>query len=123
MTQRTLIVARMAPADATTVASIFRHSDAGALPDLIGVVHRSLYQFAPDLYFHYIEADTDIATAVDDTRTHPLFIEVNAALERHIAPFDATTWRSPRDAMAKRFYTWDRPAGRSLVRRFGAGSA
>ena len=108
MTHRTLIVARMAPADASAVASIFERSDAGPLPDMVGVVHRSLFRFGPDLYFHYVEADEDVATAVADVRAHPLYVDVNDALAAYITAFDPTTWRSPRDAMAERFYSWDR---------------
>lgn len=112
MTHRTLIVARMDPADATEVSSIFRRSDSGPLPEMVGVVHRSLFRFGPDLYLHYMEAKSDVATAIGELRTHPQFVEVNGALEKHVTAFDPTTWTSPKDAMAECFYRWDRPGRR-----------
>ena len=47
-----------------------------------------------------------------DVRSHPLYVDVNDTLAAHITAFDPTTWRSPRDAMADHFYSWDRPHDR-----------
>jgi cyclase len=107
MKHRSLIVARMAPADKKHVAAAFARSDSGPLPHLVGVTHRSLFRFGGDLYFHYIEADAEVAPAVDEIRTHDLYQEVNDELAPWITAYDPETWRSPRDAMAKEFYRWD----------------
>jgi cyclase len=107
---RTLIVARMAPADRHEVAGIFADSDAGQLPAMVGVTHRSLFRFGTDLYFHFVEADTEVAPAVEEVRRHPLYDDVNRRLARYVTAYDPVTWRSPADAMAEEFYRWDRTA-------------
>ncbi|WP_250280906.1 MULTISPECIES: TcmI family type II polyketide cyclase [unclassified Frankia] len=111
MTHRTLIVARISADDEPAVADIFRESDDGELPHLLGVVRRDLFSFH-GLYFHLIEAADDVAPALPAVRGHPLFVDVNTKLARHITAYDPDTWRSPRDAMARNFYSWaaDRPA-------------
>jgi cyclase len=105
VSHRTLIVARMNPTDEAAVAEIFRESDAGELPHLVGVSRRELFAFH-GLYFHLIEADDSIQAPLDGVRDHPLFADVNARLGKYIAAYDPATWRGPRDAMARSFYTW-----------------
>ncbi|MCK9900967.1 polyketide synthase [Parafrankia colletiae] len=104
-TQRTLIVARMNPEDAGAVADVFAESDAGELPNLVGVARRDLFEFH-GLYFHLIESRADIRGTLPPVRDHPLFLDVNSKLEKYIAAYDPQTWRGPRDAMARSFYTW-----------------
>jgi hypothetical protein len=53
---QTMIIARMAPADADKVAEIFGRYDATSMPHEIGVRNRSLYQFH-DIYVHLIDFD------------------------------------------------------------------
>ncbi len=105
MTHRTMIVARMADADADAVAKIFAESDAGPLPHRIGVTGRSLFSFH-GLYFHLIESGQPIGPALSQVREDPEFTGINARLAAHISPFDPETWRSPADAMAHLFYRW-----------------
>ncbi|WP_018681691.1 TcmI family type II polyketide cyclase [Actinokineospora enzanensis] len=104
MEHRTLIVARMDAGDADAVADVFARSDATELPHLVGVSRRTLFRYY-DLYFHLVEADRDVAGQVDQARTHPLFREVDQQLRPFIQPY-SPDWRSPRDAMARSFYTW-----------------
>jgi len=106
MKHRTLIVARMQPDDASRVADAFARSDAGALPALVGVTHRSLFRFDPDLYFHFIEADTEVADSIDRVRATPLYDEINRELATYVTAYHPERWRSPRDAMAEEFYRW-----------------
>ena len=101
-----VIVARMKPGAREKVAAIFAESDAGALPRLAGVRHRSLFMLG-DLYVHVVETDDDVEAAVDGVRGHPLFREISAKLEPYIEPYDPAAWRSPKDAMAVEFYRWD----------------
>ncbi|WP_239334412.1 TcmI family type II polyketide cyclase [Frankia sp. CiP3] len=105
MTHRTLIVARMETSDETAVADIFHESDNGQLPRLLGVVRRDLFSFH-GLYFHLIEAADDVGHALPSFREHPLFVDVNTKLGKHITAYDPATWKSPRDAMARNFYSW-----------------
>jgi cyclase len=104
--QRGLIVARIKPGARERVAALFAESDAGELPALAGVRHRSLYAFG-DVYIHLVELDRELAGAVSDIRDHPLFRELSERLEAHIEPYDPETWRSPKEAMALEFYRWD----------------
>jgi cyclase len=107
MRKRALIVARIRPGARERVAAIFAESDAGPLPQLAGVRHRSLYVL-DDLYVHLVETEDDVERAIDQVRDHPLFREISARLEPYVQPYDPATWRSPADAMAVEFYRWDR---------------
>ncbi|MGJ6967140.1 TcmI family type II polyketide cyclase [Streptosporangium sp. G11] len=107
--RRTLIVARMNPGDADTVARIFADSDTTELPGLVGVTRRTLFRFH-DLYFHLAEAETDVASRVDDVRRHHLFKDVSDRLAPYVLPYDPS-WRGPRDAMATPFYEWEEGEG------------
>lgn len=110
--KRGLIVARIKPGSEEAVAGIFAESDASELPELGGVVHRSLWVL-DDIYIHLVETDDEFDHAVDAIRDHPLFRDISKKLEDHIEPYDPETWRSPKDAMARQFYRWDAPeAGR-----------
>jgi cyclase len=109
---RTLIVARMKPQDAESVAEIFRASDATELPHLIGVTRRTLFRFH-DLYFHLVEADQEIVNPLYKARSHPLYEDINRRLAAYMTPYDPS-WREPKDSMASQFYSWtaDQPAAR-----------
>jgi cyclase len=106
MVRRGLIVARMRPGARDKVAEIFAASDATQLPALAGVRHRSLFVLE-DIYVHLVEIDDDFERAVDGVREHELFREISARLEPYIEPYNPATWRSPKDAMADEFYSWD----------------
>jgi cyclase len=106
MIKRGVIVARIKPGCKEKVAELFAESDAGELPLMAGVRHRSLFALG-DVYVHLVEIERDFDEAVDDIRDHPLFRELSAKLENYIEPYDPATWRSPKDAMADEFYAWD----------------
>ena len=102
---RVLIVARMAESAAEPVADIWRESDATDLPHLVGVRSRSIFQFH-GLYFHLIESEREVGGRIEGVRTHPLFDDVNTKLAEYIKAYDPETWRAPKDAMARQFYSW-----------------
>jgi cyclase len=106
MPQRGVIVARIKPGAKERVAEIFAESDAGELPHLIGVRHRSRFVLE-DIYTHLVETEGDLDEAVERVRGHELFAEISAKLEPYIEPYNPATWRSPRDASAERLYSWD----------------
>ena len=106
MTKRGVIVARIKPGCRDKVAELFAESDSGPLPAVAGVRHRSLFALG-DLYVHLVELDRDFDRAVADIRDHPLFRDLSARLQAYIEPYDPATWRSPEDAMAEEFYSWD----------------
>jgi cyclase len=105
---RSLIVARIRPGAEEQVGRIFAESDRTELPRVAGVTHRALYSLG-DLYVHLLETSTDGGEAVEAARRHPEFAAVSARLAEHISPY-LPTWRSPRDAVARCFYTYP-PAG------------
>ncbi|MFF5174591.1 TcmI family type II polyketide cyclase [Micromonospora sp. NPDC000089] len=103
--ERSLIVAKVVPSAEDRVAEIFAESDATELPRLVGVRHRSLYRLG-DLYVHLLETDSAGTGAVEAVRDHPEFVRVSERLRPYISPY-SPDWRSPRDAMARCFYTFD----------------
>jgi cyclase len=108
---RTLIVARMAPGEAEAVADIFGKSDATELPHRVGVSRRTLFRFH-GLYFHLVEADSDITGRLYEARDTKLYQNMNAELAEHISPYDPH-WQEPKDAMALPFYSWTPQGGTS----------
>jgi len=104
--KRGLIVAKMKPGSEDAVAAIFAESDRSDLPALAGVTHRSLFVL-DDVYVHYVEMRDDFTESVDQVRDHPLFREISRRLDEFITPYNPETWRSPKDATAVEFYSWD----------------
>lgn len=110
MPDSTLIVARMAPESAPTVADLFRDSDqCTTLPSELGVRRRSLFRYY-DLYFHLVDFAGPADQALRTARDLPDFRRLSDALSPLIAPYDPHTWRSPVDAMAQEFYRYEAPA-------------
>jgi cyclase len=107
--KRGVIVARIKPGSEDEVARIFGESDATELPQITGVRHRSLFVL-DDVYIHLVELDDEFAQAVDNVREHELFQDISRKLDAYIQPYNPETWRSPKDAQAREFYTWDPPA-------------
>lgn len=102
----TLIVARLRPEDSAHVAKIFAEFDRTELPELMGTRRRQLFHYR-GLYFHLQDFDAaDGGAAIEQSKTHPLFVQVSADLKAYIEAYDPATWRSPADAMATRFYDW-----------------
>ncbi|CAL9412721.1 TcmI family type II polyketide cyclase [Streptomyces albus] len=110
MAHRTLIVARMKPDKADSIAEIFEESDATELPHMVGVSRRTLFTFH-DLYFHLVEAEGDITPSLYRARSHPLYADINSRLAQCVSPYDPN-WREPKDAMADPFYVWTKDGGR-----------
>ncbi|MFD7506293.1 TcmI family type II polyketide cyclase [Streptomyces sp. NPDC059850] len=106
----TLIVARMGPASMDDVGRLFQEFDATEMPHRMGTRRRQLFSYR-GLYFHLQDFDGDdggtrIETAKDDDR----FRRISEDLRPFIQAYDPKTWRSPADAMARRFYHWQTPA-------------
>jgi cyclase len=102
----TLIVARMAPADAGHVAKMFADFDDTDMPDRMGTRRRQLFSYR-GLYFHLQDFDADVGEdRIEGAKADPAFIDISAKLKAYIEAYDPATWRSPADAMATRFYHW-----------------
>ncbi|KIZ15096.1 TcmI family type II polyketide cyclase [Streptomyces natalensis] len=106
-----LIVARMAPQSAPRIAEVFAASDQTELPHLIGVSRRSLFQFG-EVYLHLIESEKPPGPEIAKLTDHPEFRSVSDKLSAYVSAYDPETWRSPKDAMARQFYTWERDTSR-----------
>ncbi|MFF5306612.1 MULTISPECIES: TcmI family type II polyketide cyclase [unclassified Streptomyces] len=102
----TLIVARMEPASATRVAGLFDAFDRTDMPDRMGTRRRQLFEYR-GLYFHLQDFDTDDGSGrIEEAKTDPRFVSISEDLKPYIEAYDPLTWRSPADAMARRFYQW-----------------
>jgi Polyketide synthesis cyclase len=108
MTRRGLIVARIKAGGEHDVARIFSESDSTTLPELAGVRQRSLFVL-DDVYVHLVEFQGEADESVEGVRQHELFRDVSRKLEPFIRPYNPKTWRSPRDAFAREFYSWTAP--------------
>ena len=104
---RSLIVAKILPDAEARVAEIFAESDDTDLPHVAGVLHRSLWRLG-DLYVHMLDTEQLGADAVEKARRHPEFARVSERLSPYVTPY-LPTWKSPKDAQAQRFYSWERP--------------
>jgi cyclase len=103
----TLIVARMHPDDADHVSRLFRDFDETDTPAIMGTRRRQLFHFR-GLYFHVQDFDNDDGgTAIESAKTNPQFVQISGDLKAYIAAYAPAAWRSPKDAMATRFYDWN----------------
>ena len=102
-----LIVARMDPRSGAEVAELFSAFDKTDLPHRMGTRRRQLFSFH-GLYFHLQDFETeDGGERIENAKTDPRFIQISEDLKPFIEAYDPATWRSPADAMAKRFYSWE----------------
>jgi cyclase len=101
-----LIVARMDPESADAVAGLFADFDKTEMPGLMGTRRRQLFYYQ-GLYFHLQEFDNaDGGDRIEAAKTLPRFIQISQDLRPYISAFDPETWKTPKDAMATRFYNW-----------------
>jgi cyclase len=103
----TLIVAKMKPVESVSVAEIFRKFDETDMPYRMGTRRRQLFSYK-GLYFHLQDFDSDDGgELIEAAKSDPRFIQVSDDLRPFIEAYDPATWRSPADALATRFYSWD----------------
>ncbi|MEV0373408.1 TcmI family type II polyketide cyclase [Streptomyces sp. NPDC050636] len=103
----TLIVARMAPEDNAHVARLFGAFDETEMPHRMGTRRRQLFSYR-GLYFHLQDFDADNGgERIEEAKTDPRFVGISDDLKPFIQAYDPATWRSPADAMATRFYSWE----------------
>jgi cyclase len=101
-------VGKIVPGTEEEIKKIFAEADETDLHAVTGVRHRSLYCLG-DLCLHLMETEDDGPARLAQASRHPLVASVQERLGAYLAPY-SPTWRSPRDAMARCFYRWDRPA-------------
>jgi cyclase len=98
-------VARITPGAEQEVARIWAESDTTDLPRIAGVRRRELYTLG-DLYIHILETERPGEQAVGAAREQEEFARISEALSAYISPY-LPSWRSPQDAVAARFYSWE----------------
>ncbi|MDR7276791.1 TcmI family type II polyketide cyclase [Catenuloplanes atrovinosus] len=113
MAYRALMVMRMDPAHADTVAELFREHDEGDMPQVVGISRRTLFRHH-DLYLHLLEADHDVLDKLYAARSRPDFQQVNARLAAYLRRYAPDGWTELRDSMAQPFYTWSADEGSRL---------
>ncbi|MEU7147207.1 TcmI family type II polyketide cyclase [Streptomyces sp. NPDC039022] len=102
----TLIVARMKAETAEEVARVFSAFDASDMPHRMGTRRRELFSYR-GLYFHLQDFDEENGgERIEEAKTDPRFVQISQDLKPYIEAYDPSTWRSPADAMARRFYHW-----------------
>ncbi|MGA6161604.1 TcmI family type II polyketide cyclase [Amycolatopsis magusensis] len=107
----TLIVARMDAASSAEVAGLFAEFDRGEMPGLMGTRRRQLFHYR-GLYFHLQDFDGgEGAERIEAAKGRAEFVRISADLKPFITAYDPETWRSPKDAMAERFYHWSAEQG------------
>lgn len=102
----TLIVAKMRDESCDAVAGLFGDFDRTEMPHVMGTRRRQLFHYR-GLYFHLQDFDGEHGgEAIEEHRTHPLFVGISRALRPYIDPYDPN-WKRPSDAMATPFYHWE----------------
>ena len=102
----TLIVARMSAHAAEDVSALFAAFDETEMPHRMGTRRRQLFAYR-GLYFHLQDFDSeDGGERIEEAKTDPRFVRISDDLKPYIEAYDPATWRSPADAMARRFYDW-----------------
>jgi cyclase len=102
-----LIVARIEPGGGDDVAKLFADFDRTEMPHLMGTRRRQLFQFR-GLYFHVQDFDENNGgERIEEAKADSRFVQISEDLKPFIQPYDPATWRSPADALATRFYTWE----------------
>lgn len=101
-----LIVARMKPGSAEFVHDLFADFDRTNMPHQMGTLRRQLFRFH-GLYFHLQEFEDDQGQdRIESAKSDPRFIKISQDLKPFIQAYDPETWKSPKDALAERFYDW-----------------
>ncbi|MER5279374.1 TcmI family type II polyketide cyclase [Streptomyces sp. NPDC002809] len=101
-----LIVARMELGSTDEVARLFAEFDTTDMPHRMGTRRRQLFTYR-GLYFHLQDFDAeDGGERIEAAKSDSRFIGISDDLKPHIAAYDPATWRSPADALARRFYHW-----------------
>ncbi len=101
-----LIVARMKACSSDSVAHLFEDFDETEMPHLMGTRRRQLFHYQ-GLYFHLQDFDDDHGgETIEAAKAHPRFVKISKDLRPYISAYDPETWKSPKDAIATRFYHW-----------------
>lgn len=105
-----LIVAKLNTDRLDDISKLFAEFDRSYMPERMGTVRRQLFTFH-DLYFHLQDFETEAGTErIESAKNDPAFVQISKDLRPFFMPYDPN-WQSPKDAIANRFYHWERPHG------------
>jgi|GEM_PF-485219 cyclase len=105
-----LIIAKLNTDRFDEIRNLFTEFDRSHMPERMGTVRRQLFTFH-DLYFHLQDFETeDGADRIESAKTDPVFVQISKDLRQYFKPYNPN-WKSPKDAIANRFYHWERPLG------------
>ena len=100
----------MEPGSSADVARLFTGFDRTEMPHLMGKRRRQLFSYR-GLYFHIQDFESDNGgELIEQAKAVPRFVAISADLKPFVQAYDPATWRSPADAMAARFYSWEASA-------------
>lgn len=101
-----LIVARMEACSSDAVAHLFAEFDKTEMPGLMGTRRRQLFHYQ-GLYFHLQDFDSEQGSeTIEAAKALPTFVQISRDLRPYISAYDPKTWKTPKDAIATRFYHW-----------------
>ena len=104
-----LIIAKLNTDRFDEIRNLFTEFDRSHMPERMGTVRRQLFTFH-DLYFHLQDFETEDADRIESAKTDPVFVQISKDLRQYFKPYNPN-WKSPKDAIANRFYHWERPLG------------
>ncbi|MBI3898411.1 MAG: TcmI family type II polyketide cyclase [Gammaproteobacteria bacterium] len=93
---------RYIPGSRAQISKAFAESDSTDLPWLVGVKRRSIWALG-DVYVHYVEAERPMKDIIEHFRTHPLYMDVKAKVDRCVEPLADHL----RPGLAKEIYRWE----------------
>lgn len=102
-----LIVAKLNTERLGDISELFTEFDRSHMPAKMGTVRRQLFTFH-DLYFHLQDFEIEGGTSrIEAAKDDPAFKQISKDLRPFFEPYDPN-WQSPKDAIANRFYHWER---------------
>jgi cyclase len=72
----------------------------------MGTRRRQLFHYQ-GLYFHLQDFDDEHGgETIEAAKADPVFVKISSDLRPYISAYDPQTWKTPKDAIATRFYYW-----------------
>ncbi|GGK26330.1 hypothetical protein GCM10011583_67860 [Streptomyces camponoticapitis] len=110
MRHSTLTVARTDVDPSVDVARLIGDFDATEMPHRTGTRRRRLFAYRGP-HFHLRDFDDDNGgRLIEEAKSNSRSIRISDELKPLIDAYDPATRRSPKDAMARRFYNWEAKA-------------
>lgn len=102
MSSRMLLISKMNPASADTVARLFAEHDQSDLPVQLGITSRTLLHYQ-GMTMHLIQAEREFFDDLARLHNAAAFQELNGKLAGHLSPI-VSDWKGIPDSRATEFY-------------------